>query len=312
MPLSRRRAAAAQKLDLPARPAQKPSAPGRNPVRSLGRSLGRHDPPAGRCGRGRRGAPGRAQGAAQGKGGDATRLGGELQAPAGAAFERLDLADDGAEPGATQGLLHGPEDLGPAPGPATGPDQDQTPGIEAEGDQPRRVEVAPAAYPKHRALRPWRGAEKACEQGQAETGGGAIVPFRPAALDLVQATERQAAARQMGVERGQPERCGPPERRDPGGMRAAALQLADARTQGREILAAVFQAAVFRVMAFRAVAFRVRHGRATRREGRRGRCRGRYGGKHGVRVLVYLFLFCSNKCRSGSQAPLPSGFCVSV
>ena len=312
MPLPRRRAAAAQKLDLPARPVRKPSAPGRNLGRGLGRNPGRHDPPAGRRGRGRLGAPGRAQGAAQGKDGDATRLGGELKAPAGAPLERLDLADDGGEPGTAQGLLHGPEDLRPA----AGLDQDQTPGIEAEGGEARGVEVTPAAHPEHRApglrcaRRPFRkGAEEAREEGEAEAGGGAVVPLRPAALDLVQATERQAAARQMGVERGRPERRGPVPR--PGASRAA-LQGADARAQGREILVTAFQAAVFRVMAFRAVAFRVRHGRAARREGRRGRCGGRYGGKHGVRVLVYSFLFCSSQCRPGSQAPLPSGLCVSV
>ena len=147
---------------------------------------------------------GRAQAAAQDESRPAGGLGGKLQAPPGGTVERIRLPNHGGQISAAQALLHGPENIDLA----ARADQDQAPGIEPESRQAGRIEIAPARGPQHRAAR--AGSQQTGQEGQAKPGRGAVVPFRPLALDLVQTGQRQAAARQVPVERRDPERQNPP------------------------------------------------------------------------------------------------------
>lgn len=186
----------------------------------------RRHAPAGDGGAGRIGAaPGQAS-AAQQETGQARGLGGELQAAGRGAVEFRHLADRGGQPPRAQGFLQRPEHLAVV----ARPHQDQPPRIEAEAGQPRCIEIARRRCPKDRPNRSVRQRRaQPGEQRQAEAAGRAVVPFGPLAVDLVQPGERQAAARQMLVQRrlsqGQD-----PQRPRPG----AAFENADAGAQGLE------------------------------------------------------------------------------
>ena len=114
--------------------------------------------------------------------GDAARLGGQLQAAGGGGVEVIDLAQHGRQRRGPQALLHGPQAIGRPPR----GDDDESRRIEAEGDQPGRIEIELGLAPQNGAA----GGETA-EQRGAKTEGGAIAR---GSHDLMQATAGQAAA----------------------------------------------------------------------------------------------------------------------
>ena len=151
-------------------------------------------------------------------------LGRELQAPPGCPVERADLAEQGGEGAGAQALLQSPE-----PGRlVAGAGQDQPAGVESGGGQRRGIEVEPRRDPEDR---PGPRRQDPRQQGQGEAERRAVVPLRPLAFDLVQPGQRQAAARQMGIERRRAQRQ---HRPPPGSADRPSLQSPHPGAQGRK------------------------------------------------------------------------------
>ena len=126
---------------------------------------------------------------AEQKGGDPTRLGGELQAPALGQAEPVDLGQGGGEAGMAERLLERPEPGGAGPG----PDHDQTRRVETEDGQAGGMKIVARTDPEHGAT----GGQPA-EKGQRETGRRPVIG---GAAQLVQATARQTTTRQGPIDR---------------------------------------------------------------------------------------------------------------
>lgn len=94
-----------------------------------------------------------------------------------------------------QGLLHGGQDLAVLPG----LDVDDPVGIEPDGGERRREQVAPPQAPEHRAAP--AGEDAGREQGR----GRRMLAVDPALDAFVQRAERQPAPGQMPVDRLDPE-----------------------------------------------------------------------------------------------------------
>lgn len=91
-------------------------------------------------------------------------------------------------------------------------------------EEPRPVQIASLQHPQHKAL-----AEPSGDAGDKACRGGAVLLVKPGAEDFVHRAERQPAARQDTVDRGNL------KRQRPMPQRAWPLDPADAVLQGGEL-----------------------------------------------------------------------------
>ncbi len=157
-----------------------------------GRGGRRRDPPSGEGGvrLGCRGPFGIAPPAPEREGGDAGALGRKLQPPRGDERQTRHLTHDPGEPAMPERLLHGGQDLPILPG----LDIDDPVGMEPDGGEGGREEVASAQAPENAAFEP--GEAPADEEGR----GRDMLGFEPAFGEFMQGAERQPPPGKVAVD----------------------------------------------------------------------------------------------------------------
>ncbi len=150
-----------------------------------------------------------------------------VEPPPGLQGKRARFAEHGGKRPRMQRLLHHAQNLVVLPA----LDPDDAAWIEAEAREPRRVAIAPARNPQERAA---PAAQDASRNRRGETRhGGREFTLQPLGRELMQRAERQAALRERRIQ------ARILERQDaavPGGLQMMALQGADLRPQGFELI----------------------------------------------------------------------------
>jgi hypothetical protein len=108
----------------------------------------------------------------------------------------VDLPDHGGETRLAQTLLHGREHVGLAPRLS----KDEAVGMQADGCEARREQVAPLQAPEHRPF------EASGDAGGEEHGRGCHIVGGSRLKDLVHSSTMKAGCRQMAVEHRHTER----------------------------------------------------------------------------------------------------------
>ncbi len=135
----------------------------------------------------------------QDEGADPAFLRRQLQAPAGALRERLDLPHHGGKARLAQSLLQGPEPLALV----RRAGEDETRRVQALGRQARSIEFAAGRDPEYRTF---ARLEEPRQDRQAEAGHRTVIPVAAQTFDFVQRPQRQPTPRQAGIERRRPQR----------------------------------------------------------------------------------------------------------